>query len=63
MKQHPFVYVHDRPSKNGNCSDLNHDNKYYVECSGKVFDGHEEHSKEEGIHCCSGMKLFISFFF
>ncbi|XP_028412398.1 glutamate receptor ionotropic, NMDA 1-like isoform X2 [Dendronephthya gigantea] len=54
VKQHPFVYVEDRPPGNGTCSDLNKGNKYYVECTGTVFDLHEDHDKEYGVHCCSG---------
>ena len=58
VKQHPFVYVEDRPPTTGNCSDLNKKNKHYVQCTGQVFDSHDDHSKEHGVHCCSGIVCY-----
>ena len=55
IKQRPFVYVEDRPPGSGNCSDLNKEGKHYIECTGQVFDSHEEQSKEHGLHCCTGI--------
>ena len=60
VKQHPFVYVEDRPPTTGNCSDLNEKNKHYVQCTGEVFDSHDDHSKEHGVHCCSGIVCYLT---
>ena len=56
--EHPFVYVDDVPV-NGSCSDLNTGNKKFVECSGTIVDEHFEHSKENGVHCCSGKYICL----